>query len=358
MTDLQPIEGPSAWRGDHLEQTSEWIRELNAAELEELTTVARRFIEDDPDLRTVVAADYQLAACAGLLREICDQLDAGRGFILVRGLDPATLGDELSGAIFFLVNLHVGSPMQQSQVGDLLDHIVANSDKLLEDPGALPSRIRDQLPFHSDSSDVVSLLCLRGARRGGASLLVSGSTIYNVILERRPDLAPLLFRPFHWDWRRQDHDAPAPTYTSPVCSHVDGVFSTYAGSTMVFSAQDYPGVPPLTDAEREVLELYDEVSEEAGLALSMDFRPGDMQFLLNYAALHSRTAYEDSDDPAERRHLLRMWLRRDVGRPIVDGFGKNAVVADRSSAGDADPTVEDRIFHIRGAVVPDMQRGL
>ena len=40
----------------------------------------------------------------------------------------------------------------------------------------------------------------------------------------------------------------------------------------------------------------------------MDFRPGDMQFLKNAAVLHKRTAYEDWDDPARKRHLLRLWL--------------------------------------------------
>jgi hypothetical protein len=323
---LEPISGPSAWRGDELAKSTEWIYHLSDAELAELETVGRRFVADDPDLRTVTAADYPIPACARLNEESARQLDSGRGFLLVRGLKTQEYGDTLAGAIFFILGLHLGKPIGQNQMGDLLDHVVATSNKTMDDEGALPSRVRDRLPFHSDSSDVVALMCLRGAKEGGASSLVSGTTIYNEILRRRPDLAPLLFEPFHWDWRRQDPDSPEMTYDSPIISYVDGIFSMYAGNSMIFSAQEYPGVPPLTDDQVELLHLFDEISQETGLPIDMDFQPGDVQWLLNYAALHSRTSYDDYAEPERRRHLLRLWLRRDVGRPMVDRFGKHVVV--------------------------------
>ena len=64
-----------------------------------------------------------------------------------------------------------------------------------------------------------------------------------------------------------------------------------------------------------MLHLFDEISQEPGLAIDMDFQPGDVQWLLNYAALHSRTSFTDFPEPERRRHLLRLWLKRDVGRP-------------------------------------------
>ncbi len=322
---LSAISGPSAWRGDELSKSTEWIYLLSDAERTELEELGSRFVADDPDLRTVTAQSYPLHACAELNAECARQLDAGRGFILVRGLRTEDYGDTLAGAIFFIMGLHLGQPIGQNQMGDLLDHVVATSDKTLADPTALPSRVRDRLPFHSDSSDVVALMCLRGAKEGGASSLVSGTTIYNEILRRRPDLAPLLLEPFHWDWRKQDPDSPELTYSSPIVSLIDGTFSTYAGNSMVFSAQDYPQVPRLTEAQVEVLHLFDEISQEPGLAIDMDFHPGDVQWLLNYAALHSRTGYADFPEPERRRHLLRLWLKRDVGRPLVDKFGKHVV---------------------------------
>lgn len=352
---LEPVQGPAAWRGDQLAGSSDWIYELSDAERTELEEAGRRFVADDPDLRTVTAVEYPLPANAEHLAECGLQLDSGRGFVLVRGLRTQEYGDVLSAAIFYIMGLHLGVPMKQKEAGDMLDHVVATSNKTLEDPGAVPSRVRDKLPFHSDSSDVVALMCLRGSRSGGASRLVSGATIYNTILERRPDLAPLLFETWYWDWRRQDPHAPAEFYTSPICSWVDGVFSTYAGASMIRSAQEYAGVPKLTDAHYELLDLYDEISYEPGLALDMDFQPGDVQWLLNYAALHSRTEYVDWPEPERKRHLLRLWLKRDVGRPLVEGFGKNSVVQGRGS--DRSGMETDRVAHIATAAVPDVTWG-
>lgn len=363
MTTLPHIDHPSAWRGDELATSTEWIRILTSDERDELVEVGHRFVQDDPDLRAAVAADYPLAACASLIAECGEQMDSGRGFILVRGLDPVELGDVVCGAIFFVMGLHLGDPMRQNNEGDLLDHIIATSDRSMDDdPTALPSRVRDQLPFHSDSSDGVALMCLRPARSGGASRLVSGATIYNEMRRRRPDLAAHLFDEFHWDWRRQDPDAPAATYVSPVCSSVDGTFSSYAGSTMVFSAQEYPGVPKLSDTQREALELYDEIAQEPGLAIDMNFQPGDIQWLLNYAALHSRTSYDDWPEVERRRHLLRLWIKRDVGRPLTPGFGKNAVVQTRSDSPDqsdtnTSETNTSRVQRISTAIVPDLTWG-
>ena len=281
-------------------------------------------------------------------------MDTGRGFNLVRGLRSELYSDALSAAIYYILGLHMGEPIRQNEMGDLIDHVYATSDKTMDDPTALSSKVRDRLVFHSDSSDVVALMCLRGAKAGGASLLVSGAEIYNEILRRRPDLAPLLFEPFHWDWRRQDHAAPANTYTSPIISLVGGVFSMYAGALYIFTAQDYPDVPRLTAAQIEVLKLFDEITVEPGMAIEMDFRPGDIQWLSNYAALHSRTEFHDFPEPQRRRHLLRLWLSRSVGRPITPGFGKNGVVSERAKPRKGQDDEAMGHFRIRSAAVPRM----
>jgi hypothetical protein len=96
--DLSPVSGPSAWRGDQLAGSTEWIYRLGDAELAELEAVGRRFLADDPDLRTVTADDYPLPACAGLTEECARQMDSGRGFILVRGLPTEEYGDSLAGS--------------------------------------------------------------------------------------------------------------------------------------------------------------------------------------------------------------------------------------------------------------------
>ncbi|WP_165855655.1 TauD/TfdA family dioxygenase [Marinobacter sp. JSM 1782161] len=352
-TTLEPVTGPAAWRGDELSRKQDWIYRLSEEQIAELEQLGSQLVEQNPDLRQIEPQDYPLTACADAVDDWKQRMSRGHGFVLVRGLRTHLYSDALSAAIYYILGLHLGEPMRQNELGDVIDHVYATSDKSLDDPTALSAKIRDKLPFHSDSSDVVGLMCLRPSREGGASCLVSGAEIYNEIVRRRPDLAPLLLEPFHWDWKRQDHDAPVNTYTSPIISVVDGVFSMYAGSLYVLTAQEYPEVPRLTKAQVEVLELFDEITYEPGMAIEMDFRPGDIQWLSNHAALHSRTGFLDYPEPQRRRHLLRLWLKNREPRPMVDGFGKN-VVQDRSIHRDAGTADSQGNFRIAVAAVPRM----
>jgi hypothetical protein len=353
---LQPIVHPAAWRGDVISQEAGWLYNLSKEELGELEEVGERFLAEDPDLRLTKATDYPLPITAAGLSSWAQDMDEGRGFVLVRGLRSDIYSDGLSAAIFFVLGLHLGEPMRQNELGDVFDHVIATSDMKVSDPNALASRTTDRLNFHSDSSDVVALMCLRSAKEGGASILMSGITIYNEVIRRRPDLVSLLSEPWHYDWYKQDHDAPARYYTSPMISNVDGVFSMYAGSRIIRSAQEYPEVPRMTAKQYELLDLLDDIYLEPGLPLTMDFRPGDIQWLLNYAALHSRTAYQDYPDYKRKRHLLRLWLKRDTGRPLVANFGRHVVKSRDEGADGIDPAKSR--FHITEVCRPRVEWGL
>jgi hypothetical protein len=315
---LTPITTAAAWRGDQLGKTQDWVYRLGQSQIDELEALGSRFVEDDPDLRFVQAEAYPLIECKEAIGRWRHDVAAGRGFTLVRGLRSHLYSDALSSAIFFILGLHMGDPIRQNELGDILDHIYATSDKTMAEPTALPSKVRDRLPYHRDSSDIVGLMCLRSAKKGGASCLVSSVEVYNEILRRRPDLAPLLFQPYQRDWLRQDHDAPAASFPVPVMDMTDGVFNMEAGTLYIFTAQEYPGVPRLTPEQIDVLHLLDEITVEPGMAIEMDFRPGDIQWVSNPAIMHSRTEFWDYPEPQRRRHLLRLWLSRQGDRRRVD----------------------------------------
>jgi len=72
--------------------------------------------------------------------------------------------------------------------------------------------------------------------------------------------------------------------------------------------QRFDDVPDFSSDERTLLDLYEEIAASPALYFDMDLEPGDIQWLSNHVILHARTAYDDHDDPAEKRHLLRLWL--------------------------------------------------
>jgi alpha-ketoglutarate-dependent taurine dioxygenase len=92
----------------------------------------------------------------------------------------------------------------------------------------------------------------------------------------------------------------------PPCRHAGGVLRTFYHSDYFRSAVRHPEVPPFTEEERELLDLYEETASSPDLYLDMQFEPGDIQLVSNHFVLHARTAYED--DQRGKRHLLRLWL--------------------------------------------------
>jgi hypothetical protein len=161
--------------------------------LDELESEGARLVAADPDLSTLDRDDYPLPVCAAGIAEWAEQLDHGLGFVLVRGLRVGEYSNELSSAIFFLLGLWLGNPMRQNRAGDVLTHIIATTSKpAYSAPNVLSSRTTSELSFHSDSADVVGLMCLHSAKEGGASVLASGTTVYNEVVRRRPDPGPEL----------------------------------------------------------------------------------------------------------------------------------------------------------------------
>ena len=125
-------------------------------------------------------------------------------------------------------------------------------------------------------------------------------------------------------------------------SLVDGVFSMYAGSLYILTAQDYPGVPPLTPEQIEVLDLFDRITYEPGMAIAMDFRPGDIQWLSNYAEPQQRPAgrpwfRQEWRGPAPRRAARRHGgtSRCPFRHPIDRGAAADRLNARASSFGNA-----------------------
>jgi hypothetical protein len=94
----------------------------------------------------------------------------------------------------------------------------------------------------------------------------------------------------------------------PIYEEQDGRLFGKWNRNRVASAQKLDGVPQLTPDRREAMDLLDEVLRRPELMYSMWLEPGDMQILSNLTMLHSRTDFEDHDDPARKRLFFRLWL--------------------------------------------------
>jgi hypothetical protein len=186
------------------------------------------------------------------------------------------------------------------------------------DPNTRGYLTKAEMNFHSDSCDYVGLLCLKTAKSGGASRIASSSTIYNALLERRPDLAQVLTEDFYWTKHDEVNPGEEPFHKAPMFVFHEGYLNIRRPGAFVAKAQGLPGVPPFTELQNAAIATYRAIISE--FALDIEFRPGGIQFLHNYVMLHTRRAFEDWDEPERQRHLLRLWLCDDNDRPMLQSM--------------------------------------
>jgi hypothetical protein len=325
-TIAQPITGPMVWRGEDLTRSTNWIRAITAAEVEELDGALRAVQGRGLDWREMTRDDFPLPRFSRSLAEVGRELEDGRGLVLLRRIPVERYSEDELRIIYWGLGLHLGTPRYQNPDGELIGDV--------RDENRLYGAVREAVPggetrssrnkarsagplrFHTDRVDVVTLLCVRPAATGGLSKVASAVAVHNAILERRPDLHALLCEPYYHT-RQGEAGGELKYYAMPLFAVRDGRFTSQYSRTFVEAAQRIPEVPRMTAAQDDALDLWAEVCEE--LCHTMDIRPGDIQLLNNHVVYHARTTYEDDPRPGRDRFLMRLWLSMPNSRALPEG---------------------------------------
>ena len=314
-----PIAGPDAWRADEMRERDDWVHVLGAAEIAEIDAAAEAADAGGRPIAGIGRDDFPLPAFGPVLDAIREEILRGRGFALIRGLPIERWSVRRRAIAYWGIGAWLGRAVSQNAMGHLLGHVI-DLGRSNDDYRARTYQTRDRQFFHADSCDVVGLLCVRKAKSGGLSAIVSSVTLHNEMLARSPELTAELFRPIHFDRRGEVPEGEPPWYEMPVFNWHEGRLSTHYVRRYIQSIRRLPEVPPLTERQIAAFDLLDEIAEDPGVQLRMEFEPGDMQFLHNPQILHDRTAFQDGSDPAERRHLLRLWLCAPDGRALPPAY--------------------------------------
>ncbi len=128
-----------------------------------------------PTCAALGADGVPLPTLAPRLNQWRHDLLEGRGFLLLRGLPIERYTHAEAAAIFLGLGAHLGRARSQNAKGHVLGH-VCDLGLASSDPNVRIYQTRERQTFHTDSCDIVGLLCLREARSGGDSLLVSALT--------------------------------------------------------------------------------------------------------------------------------------------------------------------------------------
>jgi len=304
-TRIEPVQGPHVWRGADLAARRDWVHRLPGPALDQIGTVvreaaARGLGQDDFAFEAVEIPGLRQA-----LAPAVQELAGGTGLALLRGLEIDRYAIEELKLALLVIGHHMGLVGPQEHrakgIGEVMDIKPPSRDYYYHGGGPLP--------MHMDPVDVVGLLCVRKARRGGKSRIVSAMRVHNEILGARPDLLALLYRGYRHQRRahRRHGGAALTEHYCPVFADVGGqVVCNYIPRPIRMAVAD--GLVTLTQQEQDALDLLDRTARRDDLCLTMDIEPGDIQFLYNRAILHGRADYQDHGDPDRRRLMLRLWL--------------------------------------------------
>jgi len=314
------VEGPSAWRGPDLARRPDaWIHSFSSTELAEIAAATAPLVARGADLAEVHREDFPLPTLGPWLDRLRGELLNGRGFVLLRGLPVEGRPVAEAATAYWGIGTYLGNARSQNAKGHLLGH-VRDMGLSSKDPNVRIYQTTERQNFHTDSCDIVGLLCLKTAMSGGLSSLTSSMSVYNVMAATRPDLAARLFRPMPTDRRGEVPPGQNPWFETPVYNDFQGYLSAIYAPHYVRSSQRFAHAPRLEPIDLEALDYFDSLAESPDLRLDMALRPGDMQFVHNHTILHDRTAFEDWPEPERKRHLLRLWLAAPGARPLPDCY--------------------------------------
>ena len=305
---IRRIDSAAVWKGAAIDYRQAGLRQLAGDEIDEIDAalghLKRLGAVDFPD---VTAEKFPLPRFGDFLRDLGRVLRTGPGFLLLRGLPRARYSVDDLAKIYFGFGAYIGRPLPQSWHGELLGHVLDISD--------LESGVRGYNKgggqrFHTDSCDVIGLMCVREAVSGGASRIASAMAVHNEMLATVPEQLEALYDgvPF----RRMEQDAAHGT------GGLTKQISVYAREreevSVSLSAQYAIRAVQAGDAQGDTVEMaavesLERIAASPEYYLDMNIGEGDIQFLNNRLLVHGRTGYEDRADVRDRRHMMRLWLR-------------------------------------------------
>jgi len=285
---------PSWWLARDMLDKRRWLRRLAPAERSVLMAVAH-------------GATPRREQLAGLLTDIRCAVVDGPGFLIVRGGDLGDIDVEAAEHLVLAFSSLIGDIGTQTRDGATIRHVTNHGRGDRQTTTIRGHTTRAALGFHTDSSDVAVLLCVRQSTSGGETLVASSAAVHDLMLDRAPELTAELYQRQHFHMSAGNPRGAPPTFLSPVFARTDLGFSCRYSSQVLRSAPQVIGLP-LGRKRLAAFDLLDATADDEAVHLRTRLEPGDIQLVNNYLTLHARTGYPAGHN-AHERLLLRVWVK-------------------------------------------------
>ncbi len=259
-----------------------------------------------------------LSANAALAAEVAARLATAPGAVLVDRFPAERWSDEQNRTACGLFSALVAPLMAQDFAGTVLYDVM---DKKVEDVAAvrrsitnLDQRYHTDGGWVSDPARLIGLYCIRGATRGGHSLLTSLLAAFDELRRTgRADVVDVLSMELPWD-RQGEHAPHEPGWApNPVFVEDEAGFLARFYESYVRGGYDKRGdaVPDEVDAALTTLAA----TLDAQPAVRFLLEAGQYQYINNYTLVHAREAFDDAgagvaapeSAAGKGRRLIRVW---------------------------------------------------
>ncbi|CAF9928420.1 MAG: hypothetical protein ALECFALPRED_004054 [Alectoria fallacina] len=290
---------------------------LSSDEISEIEKNVRYFLSLNLPLSAINQTSFPLtSALTSKLRGIVGTVYGEQQFFILSGLDPYRYSDFQNVIIHAGLSSHVGSKRgmggRTGRHNAVIQHITAMPVDRNAPVGQYhgpPSQNQD-IPFHTDNGDIVSLFALSRSKSGGSFYLADSTAVYNELAAFHPELAQCLCR----NWTMIS-PSPSGTFdTRPIAfpNHFPGrvlINCSRARITGTPSAPRPASLPALTSIQRRALDALHYTATKHATKIQLE--PGDMVFFNNLSMMHARDAFVDNEAAGLKRHLLRLIIRND-----------------------------------------------
>ena len=317
----RPISGREAWTRSDVND-NDYKVVLSAEAQSELLHAAKTLRRQPVPLLALRPDSFALPACRAAMEEVRAILTDGIRFALLQGLPIDQLSPEEAKALYWMLSSMLARPVAQKLDGTIVYDVHDTGQKALPGSGIRPDKTNIDLQFHNDNAynflmpEFVGLLCVRQAKQGGMSRVMSFATAHNALRERHRDVLPRLYEPFWFDRQREFHPGEAATFSAPLFIR-DGerlharlsLHQIRGGYALQGGAMD--------NETTAAVEAIKNVFADESLQFQFRLQAGDIQYVANREVGHSRTEFLDHAGADRRRLLIRLWLRNQGAQGYI-----------------------------------------
>ena len=312
------IAPPSAWTAADIARDERWRINLSAADIAELDAAVQATA--GREVTTITAAEFDLPQLSIRMAALGREIDEGRGFALIKGLPVERYSEAEAARALWCLGLKVGRPFPQDAARKLLHDVRDTGDKPETNPNLRIYQTNYEQRFHTDGGDLLMLLCRRQAKTGGRSRVASAANLFNWVWRRDKQLARILQQDFYFDARGQQLPGQPRVQCLPVLTWHHGRLNILQKRVYIEFAQRFDEVPTMTAQQIAALDMLDAAAEEPENHFAFDMVPGDIQIASNFSVLHARDTYTDHAEADLKRHMLRLWIALEQGRPLPEVY--------------------------------------